>query len=85
MVSYRCYTLRVIKGGIAVKSTRLNITIDNQTNERLELSAKELGVSKAAMIRIMINQYYREEEALQAVSKMEELIQVISTNKNAAK
>lgn len=68
-----------------MKSTRLNITIDNQTNERLELSAKELGVSKAAMIRIMINQYYREEEALQAVSKMEELIQVISANKNDAK
>lgn len=68
-----------------MKSTRLNITIDNQTNERLELSAKELGVSKAAMIRIMINQYYREEEALQAVSKMDELIQVISANNKAAK
>lgn len=68
-----------------MKSTRLNITIDNQTNERLELSAKELGISKAAMIRIMINQYYKEEEALQAVSKMDELIQVISANNKAAK
>lgn len=62
---------------------RLTITIDNQTNERLELSANELGISKAAMIRIMINQYYREEEALQAMSKMEELIQVISANNKA--
>lgn len=68
-----------------MKSTRLNITIDNQTNERLELSAKELGISKAAMIRIMINQYYKEEEALQAVSKMDELIKVISANNKAAK
>lgn len=66
-----------------LKSTRLNVTIDNQTNERLELSAKDLGVSKAAMIRIMINQYYKDEEALQAVSKMDELIQVISDNKAA--
>ena len=64
-----------------MKSTRLNVTIDKQTNERLELSANELGVSKAAMIRIMINQYYREEEALQAMSKMEELIQAIKAEK----
>ena len=69
------------KEAITVKSTRLNVTIDKQTNERLELSANELGVSKAAMIRIMINQYYREEEALQAMSKMEELIQAIKAEK----
>lgn len=68
-----------------MKSTRLNVTIDKQTNERLELSANELGVSKAAMIRIMINQYYKDEEALQAISKMEELIQVISDDTKAAK
>lgn len=56
---------------------RMNVYLDKQTSDRLRQSAKELGINNSAMIRVMINEYYKNQDALKSMSDLNELLELM--------
>lgn len=62
-------------------STRFNITVDLETNKKLEDYAKKLGLSKAGMIRVMINEYIIQREVMENVTQLEKIMELMGDKK----
>lgn len=56
---------------------RLNIYLDKQTYDRLRETAQELGINNSAMIRVMINEYYKQQDSLKVMSDFNEILELI--------
>lgn len=67
---------------MARETIRLNISVDMDVNEKLENTAKQFGISKAGVVRLMIYEYYKQEKALDAMSQMELVKTLLDTLPN---
>ena len=50
---------------------RLNVRVSKENNDYLEKKSRETGISKSALVQIAVEQYRQQNEAVQAMNKME--------------
>lgn len=60
---------------------RLNIPIDMETNEKIEEHAKKIGVSKAGMVRVMIHDYFKQNEAMESLKQINTIEDLLKLQK----
>ena len=53
---------------------RLNVRVSKENNDYLEKKRRETGISKSALVQIAVEQYRQQNEAVQAMNKMEKYV-----------
>lgn len=53
---------------------RLNVRVSKENNDYLEKKSRETGISKSALVQIAVEQYRQQNEAVQAMNKMEKYV-----------
>lgn len=63
------------------ETIRLNVAIDLDTNEKVEKQAQKMGVSKAGMIRFMIYDFFKQQDAMDSLKQVEFLKELMNQPK----
>lgn len=53
---------------------RLNVRVSKENNDYLEMKSNQTGISKSALVQIAVEQYRQQNEAVQAMNKMEKYV-----------
>lgn len=61
------------------QTIRLSIAIDLEMNDKIEATAEKIGISKAGAVRMMMFEYYKNQEGLEAFSKMDKIMKQLNT------
>lgn len=60
---------------------RINMTIDEKSDKRLQEMADELSISKSAMVRVLISQRLEQDDAVKAISNAMTINQMLANKK----
>lgn len=60
---------------------RINMTIDEKSDKRLQEMADELSISKSAMVRVLISQRLEQDDAVKAISNAMTISQMVANKK----
>lgn len=69
------------------KKIRLNVPINIEMNEKLDEYSEKMGVSKAGLVRFIIQDYFKQLDALEFLKdeKLRTLVSKLNEEMNAAK
>ena len=64
------------------ETIRLNVPIELELNEKLDKQASKMGISKAGFIRVVLYDYFKQQEALSFVNDFDKMIEVLEKAKS---
>lgn len=71
---------------MAIKRNKpaVTITLAKSVLERLDKEAEELGIDRSGMVAVCINQYFRSNDALQAIQQASDLMEQATLLRDSA-